>query len=186
MELDGRIAYLESIILPISRLLNLQDSGLRPPNAYGDWLDSKAKEHSYYQNWTQLDQRGIDFLYARLESVHLLMKAQWVMSRTFDYQSDDYDLRKLDSIHWYNYRKQMKNLKRWEMMLIKDIKQRLEKGEKPIHFASYEPQELKEFQFKDSGGLDVDMTSKEDFKEHTSSTKQSHETVNYQDYAQQF
>ena len=167
MELDGRVAYLESIMLPLARLLNLQDSALRPPNSYGDWLESKAKEHSYYQTWTQLDQRGIDFLYARLESVHLLMKAQWVMSRTFDYQSDNLDLRKLDSMHWFNYRRMMKNLKKWEDMLIIDIRQRLKNGEKPIHFKEYQPEFLKEFQFRDGAGLDVDMK-------------------NYQDYAQQF
>lgn len=167
MELDGRVAYLESVILPLGRIFNLADSALRPPNSYGDWLESKAKEHSYYQTWTQLDQRGIDFLYARLESIHLLMKSQWVMSRTFDYQSDNLDLRKLDSMHWFNYRKVMKNLKKWEDMLIIDIRQRLKNGEKPIHFETYEPELLKEFQFRDGGGISVDMKE-------------------YQDYAQQF
>ena len=168
MELDGRIAYLESVILPISRLLNLADSALRPPNSYGDWLESKAKEHSYYQTWTQLDQRGIDFLYARLEAVKLLIKAQWVMSRTFDYQSDNLDLRKLDSMHWFEYRKRVMNLKKWEDSLVNEIKLRLKNGEKPIHFEAYEPIPLKEFQFRDAGGLSVDMKD------------------SYQDHAQQF
>ncbi len=138
-ELNERVTALENIMLPIARIFDLNDASLRVPNHYGDWLATKAKEHSYYQNWTQLDKRSLDYLYARLEAVHLLMKASWAMSKTWDYQSDNLDLRKLDGLDWWNYRKAMPNFKKWEFMLVQEINRRLKNGEKTIHFEAYEP-----------------------------------------------
>lgn len=139
MELDGRVAYLENIMLPLARIFDLMDAGLRPPNHYGDWLEVKAKEHAYYQTWTQLDKRSIDYAYARLESVHLLQKASWALSKTWDYQSDNLDLRKLNGLDWWTYRLMMPKLKRHEKMLVDDIQRRLKDGQKPIFFKEYSP-----------------------------------------------
>jgi len=143
MELDARVTALENIMLPLSRIFDLNDASLRPANAYGDWLLAKAKEHSYYQIWTQLDKRSLDYLYARLESVHLLMKGYWALSKTWDYQSDDKAVQELMGLHWFDFRSNMPKLKRHETMLIQDIERRLKQGEKPIHFKAYHPMQSK-------------------------------------------
>jgi len=138
-ELDARVLALENIMLPLARIFDLNDASLRPPNHYGDWLEVKAKEHSYYQNWTQLDKRSLDYAYARLEAIHLLQKASWALSKTWDYQSDNLDLRKLDGLDWWTYRIAMPKLKRHEVMLVNDINRRLKEGQKPIFFEEYVP-----------------------------------------------
>ena len=143
-ELDARVTALENIMLPIARIFDLNDASLRPPNHYGDWLAVKAKEHSYYQTWTQIDKKSLDYLYARLESIRLLMKAQWAMSKTWDYMSDDKSLREKaggnkDGGLWINYRENMPKLRNHEVKLIMDINRRLDAGEKTVLFDAYRP-----------------------------------------------